>query len=265
MRIPNLAAALTGALTTLAGPASAQSTGDQARLVFTVSAAYVAGADLWHVPDQPVRGGGFDVARAIQSRAGAAMAASYFKGENFGLTADIFIFELAYADACRQARPGDELNQLGCIDIDEAEHSALAAVFSVGGIFRIASREIVSPFVRVGAGILASNQSSILMSGLATLPGEPGDTPPTLIQVYNDDHNARIGGALGLGVGLTTPISSGFQFRLELRDNILGIEHVEGPSPEGNFNPPHSVDYKHLVSLIAGIDLVLERHRGRRY
>ena len=80
MRIRNLAAVLTGALTTLAGPASAQHTGDQSRLVFTVSAAYVAGADLWHVPDQPVRGGSLDVARAIEGRGGAAMAATYFKG-----------------------------------------------------------------------------------------------------------------------------------------------------------------------------------------
>src|SRR6187200_3233918 len=114
MRIRNLAAALTGALTTLAGPASAQHTGDQARLVFTVSAAYVSGADLWHVPDQPVRGGSFDVARAITGQAGAAMAATYFKGENLGLTADVFIFELGYADACRELLAGDELNRLGC-------------------------------------------------------------------------------------------------------------------------------------------------------
>ncbi len=263
MRIPKLAAALTGALTTLAGPASAQHTGDQSRLVFTVSAAYVAGADLWHVPDQPVRGGSLDVARVIEGRGGAAMAATYFKGENLGLTADVFIFELAYADGCSQVRPGDEINRLGCIDIDEAEHSALAAVFSVGAIYRVASREIVSPYVRIGAGILTSNQSSLLTSGLAMPPGNTG--PPVLLQVYNDDRKSRVGPALGLGVGLTTPISSGFQFRLEVRDNILGIEKVDGASPENNFNPPHSLDYKHLVGVIAGIDLVLERHRGRRY
>ena len=86
-----------------------------------------------------------------------------------------------------------------------------------------------------------------------------------LLQVYNDDRKSRIGPALGLGIGLTTPISSGFQFRLELRDNILGIEKVDGASPENNFNPPHGVTFKHLVGIIAGVDLVLERHRGRRY
>ena len=263
MRIRNLAAVLIGALTTLAGPASAQHTGDQSRLVFTVSAAYVSGADLWHVPDQPVRGGSLDVGRAIAGRGGAAMAATYFKGANLGLTADIFIFELGYADACRQVRPGDEINRLGCIDIDEAEHSALAAAFTVGALYRVASREIVSPYVRVGAGVLASNQSSILTSGLANPPGNTG--PPVLLQVYNDDRKSRIGPALGLGIGLTTPISSGFQFRLELRDNILGIEKVDGASPENNFNPPHGVTFKHLVGIIAGVDLVLERHRGRRY
>ncbi|HKU59716.1 MAG TPA: hypothetical protein VJQ44_00770 [Gemmatimonadales bacterium] len=263
MRIRIFAAALTGALTTLAGPASAQKTGDQSRLVFTVSGAYVAGTDLWHVPDQPVRGGSFNVGRAITSQAGAQMAATYYKGENLGLTADIFIFELGYADACSQVRRSDTLNTLGCNDIDESDHSALAAVFTVGGIFRIASREVVSPYVRAGLGIIASNQSSILTSGLALDPKNPG--PPVLIQVYNDDKKSRIGGALNLGVGLTTPISSGFQFRLELRDNILGIEKVDGATPENDFNPAHSVDYKHLVSLIAGVDLVLERNKGRRY
>jgi opacity protein-like surface antigen len=263
MRIRIHAAALTGALMTLAGPASAQKTGDQSRLVFTVSAAYVSGTDLWHVPDQPVRGGSLDVGRAIQNKAGAAMAATYFKGANLGLTADVFIFELGYADACQQVRPGDEINRLGCIDIDESEHSALAAVFTLGAIYRVASTEIVSPYVRAGAGVLVSNQSSILTSGLAMPPGNTG--PPVLLQVYNDDRKSRIGGALGLGVGLTTPISSGFQFRLELRDNILGIEKVDGASPENDFNPPHSVAFKHLLGVIAGVDLVLERHKGRRY
>jgi hypothetical protein len=233
--------------------------------VFTISAAYTAGTNLWRVPDQPVRGGTFDVARSIEGRLGAGMAATYYKGEHLGVTADVFIFELAYADACHVRgfpRP-DSVAVLGCVNLDESEHSALAAVISVGGIFRVASRELVSPFARVGAGILISNQSSLLTSGLARLPGSSG--PPSLVQIYNDNRKSRVGAALGLGVGFTTPISSGFQFRWELRDNIVGIQRVDGASPEGDFDPPHGIAFKHLFSVIAGVDLVLERQRGRRY
>jgi hypothetical protein len=267
MRIRNLAVTLAVALATLATPAPAwgQRTGDQARLVFTVSAGYVAGTSLWHVPDQPVAGSRFDVGRSIQGRLGGGMAASYFKGQHLGLTADIFAFELAYADACRVLGTAVEVNRLGCQDIDETERSALAAVISVGGIFRFASREIVSPFARVGAGILISNQSSLIMSGLARPANLPPDSPPFLVRVYDDDRKSRVGAALGLGVGFTTPISRGFQFRWEVRDNIVGIQRVDGAAPENDLDPPHSIAYKHLFSLIAGVDLVLERSRGRRY
>lgn len=267
MRIRKLAVLLAAAVATLATarPVRAQRTGDQSRLVFTVSAGYVPGTSLWHVADQPVAGNRFDVGRSIQGRLGGGMAATYYKGENLGLTADIFAFELAYGDACRVLGTASEVNRLGCQDIDETERSALAAVISVGGIFRVASREMVSPFARVGAGILISNQSSIVMSGLARPANLPPDEPPVLVQVYNDDRKSRIGAALQLGVGFTTPISRGFQFRWEVRDNIVGIQKVDGASVENSLAPPHSIAYKNLFSLIAGIDLVLERSRGRRY
>jgi hypothetical protein len=267
MRIRNLAVALAAALATLGTPAAAlaQRTGDQSRLVFTVSAGYVAGTSLWHVPNQPVAGDAFDVGRAIEGRLGGGMAATYYKGEHLGLTADIFAFELAYADGCRVLGTASEVNRLGCENIDETERSALAAVLSVGGIYRVASREIVSPFVRVGAGILISNQSSLLTSGLARPASLPSDEPPFLVQVYQDDRKSRVGAALQLGVGFTTPISSGFQFRWEVRDNIAGIQKVNGAAAENVLDPPHSIAYKHLFSLIAGVDLVLERARGRRY
>ena len=74
-----------------------------------------------------------------------------------------------------------------------------------------------------------------------------------------------VGPAFAIGVGTTTPIGRGFQFRWELRDNIVGIQRVTGATPDGNFDPPHGIGFKHLFSIMAGVDLVLERHRGRRY
>jgi hypothetical protein len=267
MRIRNLVVALAAALATLGTPAPvrAQKTGDQSRLVFTVSAGYVTGTSLWHVPNQPVAGNAFDVARSIEGRLGGGMAATYYKGEHLGLNADIFAFELAYADACRVLGTASEINRLGCQNIDETERSALAAALSVGAIFRVASREMVSPFARVGAGILISNQSSLVMSGLARPANLPANEPPFLVRVYDDNRKSRVGAALQLGVGFTTPISRGFQFRWEVRDNITGIQKVDGAAPENDLDPPHGIAYKHLFSLIAGIDLVLEKARGRRY
>jgi hypothetical protein len=263
MRIRDLAALVTAALATPVVPASAQRTGDQARLIFSVAGGYIDGRGLWRVSNQPLQTGAgpddvIDVARATTGKFAAGMSGTYFKGEHLGLTADVFIFELGYADACRvvSSSPAPRTTQV-CTSIDEEERSALAATLGVGVVYRLASRELISPFARVSAGLFISNQSSIEMIG------EQADR--SLVFVYDDPRRSRVAPTLSIGVGTTTPIGRGFQFRWEVRDNILGIERVDGPLSAAGGEPEHSVGYKHVFSVLLGVDLVLERQRGRRY
>jgi hypothetical protein len=244
----------------------AQATGDRARLVFTVSGAFIDGKGLWAVPGQtlqfnddgPTNPTTLALRRNIQNTFGAALAGTYYPGSNVGLTAEAFLMGLGYDDGCDIVVNGgsSRLNEV-CGNIDGQEKSAAAVQVSVGAIARIASREFISPFVRGSVGLLLMNQSSVLTQG----ENDAG----ALLTVYEDDARTRLRPAVGLGLGATMMLSRGYHLRWEVRDNIVGVERVTGPVSQVTEIPPHETDYKHLFSVFIGMDVVLERQRGRRY
>src|SRR5207253_2100915 len=64
--------------------------------------------------------------------------------------------------------------------------------------------------------------------------------------------------------GATIAAGRGYQIRWEIRDNIVGIQTVTGPAERGAV-PPHETSYRHIFSLNVGLDVILEKRRGRRY
>ena len=245
--------------------ASAQRSGDRSRLVFTISGAYIGGKGLWTVGSQPIQDppvqDDFFLSRSITGSFGASLAATYYKGEHVGLNADAFLIGLGFDDTCRLNTPAQStFSRDVCNDIDQQDKSAAAVVLSVGGVFRFASRELISPFARVGAGILISNQSSVKIEG----EGQTNAGRALLI-VYDDDNDTRVSPAIQLGVGATVPMSKGFHLRWEVRDNIVGVERVTAATPVPRIEPPHERAYKHLFSVLIGVDVILERQPGRRY
>jgi hypothetical protein len=262
MRIRVLALLLGTALTFPAVPASAQRTGDRARLVFSVSGAYIGGKGLWTVSDQPIPDpplqDSYFLNRSITGTFGAGVSGTYYKGEYIGLNADAFLIGLGFDDTCRlNGPPQSAFSRDVCANIDQQDRSAAAVVLSGGAVFRLASRELISPFVRVGAGILISNQSPVLTQG--------SGTNGALLVVYDDAKDTRVSPAFQLGAGATVPMGKGFQLRWEVRDNIVGVERVTAAIPAPRFEPPHERAYKHLFSVLIGIDVILERQPGRRY
>lgn len=261
MRIRDVAA-LAALLAASPTAAAAQRTGDQARIIFTVSGAYIQGRGLWSVPIQPVQdppfADNFSLNRSIKANFGAGFSGAYFAGEHVGLTADFFLLGLGYDDACRVlGTPESARNVQVCRNIDDQEKSAAAVTVSAGANFRIFSREFISPFARANVGLLFSNQSSVLTQGVSN--------SGVLLTVFEDEKRTRVSPALGLGVGATVAISRGYHLRWEVRDNIVGIEAVTGSTSAPRFEPPHERRYKHMFSVLIGVDVVLERDRGRRY
>jgi hypothetical protein len=267
MRFRELAAVTAALLAAHPSLVAAQATGDRAQLIFTVSGAYIDGKGLWSVANQPVFQtvgdslsftDNYILSRSVKRTFGAGFSGMYFPGEHVGFTGDAFLLGLGYDDSCRLTPPvASPLNQQVCDDIDSEERSAAAATLSVGAVFRVLSREPISPFARVSVGLLFSNQSSVITEGVTN-----GNT---LVRIYDDSKNARVSPSLALGVGATIPMSRGYHLRWEVRDNIVGIERVTGPIPLHGFEPPHERDYKHFFSVLIGIDVILERNRGRRY
>ncbi|MGH7499617.1 MAG: hypothetical protein ACREL3_12290 [Gemmatimonadales bacterium] len=248
----------------VATPVAAQKRGDQATLVFTVSGAFIQGKRLWAVENQPIQDNSFtdfyNLNRDIKSTLGASLSGTYYPGSNVGLTAEAFLVGMGYDDGCTLAQPGQSLRSTEvCTDIDKQEKSAAAVSLSTGAVFRLASREFISPFARVSAGLLLTNQSSVLTEGISI------SNDGALLVVYDDQARTRIRPAFALGIGTTFALNRGYYLRWEVRDNYVGVVKVTGITDAPRFVPPHETVYKHLFSVHIGLDVVLERQHGRRY
>jgi hypothetical protein len=263
MRIREPVAVAAALLATLSAPLAAQRTRDRPTLIFTVSAAYIDGDGLWSAT-QPVPDPGtplvdnFFLSRSIKRTFGAEFSATYYRGKHLGLTGGAFLLGLGYEDTCRLQQPTQSaLNEQRCISIDERDRSAAAVATSVGVVYRIASQEFISPFARASVGILVNNQSPLLVFGEAN---------GAELFIYDDDNKGtRLRPAFGLGAGATIAAGKAYQIRWEIRDNIVGIQRVTGVVQGLGQVPPHETVYKHLFSLNVGLDVILERKRGRRY
>jgi hypothetical protein len=269
MRLRDFATAAVALLATLATPLAAQRTRDRPTLVFTISGAYIDGVGLWSVADQPITDRStdtlgltdhFGLNRSTTKTFGGAFSATYFKGRHVGITGEGLLLGLGYDDAC-QLRPPvrSSLNLARCESVDQLDHSAAAVALSAGVIYRIAPEEFIAPYGRLSVGMLFNNQSPILVVA------EPGGSAGDLV-IYDDTNKGtRLTPAFGIGVGTTFALGKAYHLRWEVRDNLLGIDRVTGPTAEAGEVPPHEMSYQHHFSIIVGLDVVLERRPGRRY
>jgi hypothetical protein len=268
MRIRDAAVMTITLLVVLETPAGAQARRDRPTLVFTVSGAYIGSGGLWSVADQPITDlsvGGegltdhYILNRSVKRSLGAAFSGTYFKGKHLGITGEGMLLGLGYEDACRLRPPvASALNQQRCNSISLLDRSAAAVAVTAGLIYRVAPVEFISPFVRAGVGILINNQSPLL------LVAEGADGAD--FTIYDDPQKGtRLRPAFTLGVGTTVAIGNAYHLRWEVRDNILGIQRVTGPAADRGEVPPHNTAYKHLFSIMVGLDVILERRPGRRY
>jgi len=268
MRIRSLLLILTASLGAGAFPAAvaAQATGDQSRLMFTLSLGAVTGSQLWSSSPQAVQivnpADTFALARRIRSTLAVGFGGAYFPGENVGFTVEAFLIGLGFENSCRHLfSSGATASAQVCQSIQGKEGLATGVILSGGTIFRLNSRKLFSPYGRVNAGLVLSTQSSLRTTGqFINSTGQITD-----VFIYSDDHNSRVDPSLALGVGFTAAVAKGYSLRWEVRDNITGIQRVSGTIPIAGSVPPHERVFKHLFSLTVGFDVVLERRRGRRY
>ncbi len=257
----------------LPAPAAAQATRDQARLVFTIFTGFNGGGDLWHNDVQAVRFPGFTpsevdsiaVGRRISSGLGLGVSATYYPGAPFGYTGELALLGVGYEDDCRiitfitVTNPENRNPGVICDGIDAKEQGASMVLASVGVVARAMSQQVVSPFLRAGLGLAIGSQSSLRMLGPTA--GTQGE----IFLLYEDETGTRVTPAFILGGGFTAQIAPGVQLRLEGRDNVVGFATVTGPTTIDGLVPPSKTEYKHVWTASLGVDIVLERKRGRRY
>jgi hypothetical protein len=246
----------------LSTPAFAQATADQAKLVFTVGVAYTGSTDLWSVENQPVfrqdvGSDSINIDREAGGSIGVLFGGIYFPKDNLGIAGEAFFVGIGVQDQCTvsTALP-DERTVSVCADIDGKEKSSSAVLLSVGPVFRAWSHNRISPYLRLQVGALFSNLSTIRTEGVYQ---------GNLFVIYDDESSTRITPGFVLGAGVTAAVGKGYQLRMEVRDNYVGLSTVAGPTTAGDLHPEVDTEYHHLWSVLIGFDVVLEKKRGRRY
>ncbi len=244
----------------------AQATADQAQLEFTIGVGQTSGGgQLWRVGAQPFgTQGAFDtlaVSRAFRRTINVSFSGTYFPTGRLGFVGEAQLLGLGTEDACGiQFTQGSIETSDLCRSIDRADRNATSVAMSVGAVYRIASRQAVHPYLRLGGGIVVTQQSFVRMRGEIIGAGGPSD-----LTLFADDNNTTVKPYALFGGGVVAVAGRGIQFRFEVRDNWVRVPAVTGPTIRQGLIPPSQVVSKHILSFMIGFDIVLERKRGRRY
>ena len=253
----------------LLSPAAAQQ-GPEANLVLTILGGTVTGHSLWTVGKQPLYVGSpssglYDtlrLSRSINSSLMLGAAASYFPSPHVGFHVELSYVGLPVDSDCSGVfNPDSEhRNEQICDDItSQAASGGAIAVF--GGVtVRAAARRAFSPYVRGNLGLVNQSRSTIeMVGGYVTSSGTVAEQ-----QILVDQHPHRTSPMIGAAVGFTSPLGSGYQFRLEARDIVTSIDRLMGAANSLGVGPT-ATRYYHHFALTLGFDVVLEKKRGRRY
>lgn len=250
----------------------AQASRDQASLIINLFAGYATGGSLWRVADQPVIDDNageplvdhYALARRIKGNLIFGGRAIFFPGDHFGYFGEAFLMGLGYEDRCSIPNPTiSQRNRDVCASISRNSTPASAVQVTGGVMYRIRANQLISPYARLSVGGALSSRSPIATTG--SFPSAASDGQLVDLDIYTDEGTSQFHPAMGIGAGFTAQIARGYQMRWELRDNIIGIETVTGPSVIEGDRPPTGMRLRHRLSLEVGFDIVLERKRGRRY
>lgn len=265
-------ALLTLALLALAGPVAAQARSDQSRLSFGVGLGYNGGTDLWNVRDQAIFGtfgtDTADVSRIVRPTIGVSFLGVYYPNDRLGLSGEIHLLGLGYEDHCQlKTNSGDADTHIVCNTLNGAQSPGTAVAATVGGIFRPFPWTGVQPYVRGNVGLVLSEQSTIRVNVLyvSILDTAATDQQISDYPMFEDSHPASISPTAAFAIGATGFISRSTQLRVEVKDNLVILKEVEGPVVYLAREPAWQQRVHHIFTLNIGMEVVLEKRRGRRY
>lgn len=256
----------------LAGSSAAAQTGDQPNLVLTVFAGVTSGHGLWTVTGQPFCSettcgaasvhDTFDLSRDVTSSLIAGVSGTFFSSSHVGIYGEISYMGLSFEDHCRDVFASTTTrNEEICIRANSTSLSTSAIVFSAGMLLRASATHAISPYVRGSVALATYSSGTIEMPSLYVDSATQSIQP---IGIYEDPLPRKNGIGLQLAAGFTSRLGPGYQFRFELRDLVAPLDRASGIAGE-NREPPQTTGLFHHVALVLGIDVVLERKRGRRY
>jgi hypothetical protein len=266
-------------LAVLAATATAQSASEP-QLVFSIGAGLAAGSgQLWELPQQGVAvvggvGGEIDtlgLERWLTPGAVATLSATYYRSPHFGFMAEGGYFGIASEQRCSPPAGGykadsENKNEQACARGNGLSVPTSVVGFQVGFVVRGSQASRFMPYARATAGIGFLANSYVRTDGAIEAPqacsATGGICQWPLIEA---EHTAETTWIASLAAGVAVPVGSGYRFRFEVRDLISALQVPTGTASPANGLAPVGTEIRHVPVFTAGLDVVLERRRGRRY
>ncbi len=247
--------------------ATGQGTNDEARLTVGVTAGVIGGGDLWSVRNQPLHGSGgmidyISIDRRMRGSITMTGQMTYFPKPSLGWTGEITYLGLGTHDRCRvEEWSGYEPNRIACQVINDHDRAASGTGAMAGVVYRPMSRSTVQPYLKALAGIALVPRST---TSLSAAWGQAPD-PEYVYPIYLESGSRALKPIGALALGLATAPNAGYQLRAEFKANMIQLQVVTGPTGSASTAPPLGSTWKLMPSLTVGMDIVLEKRRGRRY
>ncbi len=243
-------------------------TADQAKLMFSLGIGQSSGGGrLWSVGAQPfiINPSITDtlaVDRQFKRSLDVVLSGTYFPGNNLGINVEAQLLGLATEDGCRiTSLSPQQITQDLCRSISRSDRRGSSAALSGGLVYRVGSHQPIHPYVRANLGLLITQQSFLKTAG--DVRGVSGETATATL--FEDDNPSTVKPYFSFGGGVVAVIGRGYQFRFELRDNLVQVARVTDNTARQQLKPPFDFVGKHILTATIGFDIVLERKRGRRY
>lgn len=247
--------------------------GEQPNLVLSIVGGAVTGHSLSAIAKQPFCllnpggscSGNYDtlrLSRTISSSIALGASATYFPWPHVGFHAELSYLGLPIDDGCVGVFYNPDVDQKAqqiCDNLQGVSGAGGAITLFAGVTVRAGSRRAFSPYLRTSIGVVNLSRSTVEVVG-----DYVDGTGPQERQVISDQTPRHLSPMFGVATGFTTGLGPGYQLRVEARDVITSLERVTGAANDLTIAPVASRYYHHFA-LILGLDVVLERKRGRRY
>ena len=259
--------------------AAAQEAG-QPTVFLTIYGGVASGQSLWRV-NQPLCvwvtvPGGYQcqqgssgtvqdtlaLSRRVTTGFSAGIGLTKFFGPRIGARVDFWYAEEAIQDRCSATsfQPDSDQKNLQTCDSFSRDDASLSLVgLSGSALLRPFPNGALSPYLRLGGGLVIPTGETLAASGSFTANGEA--LSRQLIQ-DSSGQGPRPFGVFAVGLQSGAGVSSRVQ--LEVSDLILPLARVTGPADAAG-RAPRSNTLTHQFTVTAGIAVVFSGHRGRRY
>ncbi len=246
----------------------------ESRLIFSIFGGVVRPGGLWTLDKQPLlvlfgtpRYDTLRLRRKLTTGLTAGLSATFFRSANFGLSGEIVYVALRIDDDCEMTFTHLDVqlrNTQLCDDITQRTRTASTVGFYFGAAYRFTTRSAVTPYVRLQGGFAVRSSSLIEMTGRFIDEQPDGTQTVNLRSVLLEDSRISVDPGLAGAAGIMFAVAPGYNVRLEVRDHLLVVDRPTAAADQlGSVETESFLTF--APALVIGIDIVLERRRGRRY